>query len=275
MADHSEPDAVQHVEEGDTLDFDAARTAQPEPTKEVQVHTPTPSAPSAPVVPEMTTQQLVTWAVLNDKVHLIKEVRDIEVGRQDREAMLEFQRHFSQMQREFVPVQKSRDGQFGPYANINDILAVYSPILTMHGFSATFEEEELPGKIGWKRVWSIVMGYGHTKKTYFDCPPAPENKGSSAIQKEAGNTTYGKRQAFISNVGVVLQDEDKDGDLTFEAGVALAQEISLIRDSSKEELRDNYRVAIQNKTPEQIKVLDAIKKKRVADIQRQENGARS
>lgn len=224
---------------------------------------------------EMTPQQLLTWAVLNDKVHLIKEVRDMERDHLDRQALLEFQTHFAEMQRDFVPVTKSRKGNFGAYANINDILAVYSPILAAHGFSATFEEEELQGKVGWKRVWSVIFGYGHTKKTYFDCPPPPENRGATDIQKQAGNSTFGKRQAFLANVGVVLQDEDKDGDdLTFEQGVALSNQITLIRESSRENFKANYATAIQGRTEDDVSILAREKQALIAKFKKEDQEGR-
>lgn len=238
--------------QSEVLDFDQGRTSEQRPVhpalapalQQVQPPAQVP-ANSQPMV-AMSNQELVTFAVMNDRIDMLDRVIALKNAEEDRAAKIEFDRHFAEMQKDYVAVAKTKKGQFGPYADINDILAVYGPILSSHGFSWSFPEEPIPGKEGWKTVFCVIRGYGHSEKTPFVCPPAPENKGSSAIQKEAGNTTFGKRQAFNSAVGVFLTNEDKDGDLTFEEGVKLAQSIQLIREATtRAERKAAYIAAIQ------------------------------
>lgn len=202
--------------------------------------------------PDVSTAQGLLAVILQDhtmtpaeRLALAKELIALKNSEEARSAEKEFNEHFSAMQGEFEAVQKTRQGQFGPYADINDILAVYGPILSRNGFGWSFPEEEIEGKPGWKRVFCVIRGYGHSERTPFVCPPPPENKGSSAIQKESGNTTYGKRVAFCSAVGVFLKDEDKDGDLTFDDGVKLGPVLELLRDAKTQgERRAVYVAAI-------------------------------
>lgn len=249
MSDHKEPEEGQAIEgQADTLDFDAARKFKKE------VATRVSTVPAGQHQPAMSNQELVTYAVLNDKLDMLERVIALKNADEDRAAKIEFDKHFSEMQKDYEPVRRSTKGQYGVFADLNAIMSGYGPILAKHGFSTSWEEEDLADKPGWKRIWNLISGYGYTKRAKFDCPPAPtlglndkgEQKGANAIQLQGIQTSYGKRYSFNSNAGVILTDEDKDG-ATFEDGIKLAQTFQLIREASTQaERKQAYITAIKS-----------------------------
>jgi len=250
MSDNIDPEEGQTIEgQADpVLDLDAARES-----KAVQVHTPAAAPVIQPPMVSMTSQELVTYAVMNDKLDMLDRVIALKNAEEDRAAKLEFDRHFAEMQKDYEPVRRSTKGQFGVFADLNAILAVYGPILAKHGFSTSWEEEDIPDKPEWKRIWNLISGHGYTKRVKFDCPPAPklgmndkgEQKGANIIQLQGIQTSYGKRYSFNSNAGVILTDEDRDG-ATFEDGVKLGQAFQLIREATTQAARKQaYMAAIQ------------------------------
>jgi len=227
----------------------------------------TPQAPALTV--SMTSQELVTFAVLNDKLDMLDRVIALKNAEEDRAAKIEFDKHFAEMQKDYEPVRRSTKGQFGVFADLNAILATYGPILAKHGFSTSWEEEDIADKPGWKRIWNLISGYGYTKRVKFDCPPAPAidggAKGANVIQLQGIQSSYGKRYSFNSNAGVILTDEDKDG-ASFEDGVKLGQVFQLIREATTQAARKQaYMAAIQGKDlTEREKVLISDESKRKA-----------
>ena len=205
---------------------------------------------TAPSV-SMTSQELITYALTNDKLDALDKLIALKNAEEDRAAKLEFDRHFAEMQKDYEPVRRSTKGQFGVFADLNSILSVYGPILAKHGFSTSWEEEDIADKAGWKRIWNLISGYGYTKRSKFDCPPAPlldgGAKGANVIQGQGIQSSYGKRYSFNSNAGVILTDEDKDG-ATFDDGLAIGNHINLIREATTQAQRKAaYMAAINSK----------------------------
>lgn len=211
---------------------------------------------TAPSV-SMTSQELITYALTNDKLDALDKLIALKNAEEDRAARLEFERHFAEMQKDYKPVKRaSVNKQFNsPYADLNDIMAVYGPILAKHGFSTTWEESLIPEQPGWKLITSLISGYGYTKKASFPCPPLESNgvnekgneKGANAIQRQGIQTAYGRRQSFTSNAGVIQTDEDQDGG-TFDDGIAIANHINLIREATTQAQRKAaYMAAINSK----------------------------
>ena len=101
------------------------------------------------------------------------------------------------------------------------MIYMFGPIISDHGFSYRWTEEELKDKEGWKRITIHISGYGHTdSNTHFDCPEY-ELKGKqvdrvNAIQKEGTKTSYGHRYTFKAGFGIVEIGEVTDGEYRFD-----------------------------------------------------------
>lgn len=147
-----------------------------------------------------------------DKLERLIEMRNKELSRQ---AKLDYDEHFAAMQLEYVPVGKGksamdREGKktLYKYCPLEDILAVYQPIISKHGFSYRWSEETISPTE--KRMWCIVAGFGHEERSYVDIPIQPGTAFTNAVQQRGSATTYGKRYSFIDAFGVIIGGEDDD-----------------------------------------------------------------
>ncbi|MFA5130468.1 MAG: ERF family protein [Patescibacteria group bacterium] len=147
-----------------------------------------------------------------EKLERLIDMRNKELARQ---AKLDYDEHFARMQLEYVPVGKGksamdRDGKntLYKYCPLEDILAVYQPIISRHGFSYRWSEETISPTE--KRMWCIVAGYGHEERSYVDIPIQPPQGYTNVVQQRGSATTYGKRYSFIDAFGVIIGGEDDD-----------------------------------------------------------------
>ncbi len=149
-----------------------------------------------------------------------------------RQARLAFDLHFAEMQKKFPPVQRTKaakkdDKTLYKFCPLEDILAVYAPIISEHGFSFRWTEEALPDATA-KRIYCIVSGWGHEERGYVDIPIQASTSFTNSIQQRGVSTSYGKRYSFINAFGVIIEDEDDDA-LSFEDGVEYGDLIKRIR----------------------------------------------
>lgn len=206
---------------------------------------------TAPSV-SMTSQELITYALTNDKLDALDKLIALKNAEEDRANKKEFSAHFSEMQREFPPVfrdghVKGKDGSHKyNYISLDAILKVYAPIIARHGFGFRWtEEEQKEGKE--KRIWCIVSGYGHEEKTYVDIPVMSATDFTNAIQQRGSATSYGKRYSFMNLFGVIVADEDNDAG-TFDDGLVIGNHVNLIREATTQAQRKAaYMAAINSK----------------------------
>lgn len=145
-----------------------------------------------------------------DKLERLIEMRNKELARQ---AKLDYDEHFAAMQLDYVPVGKNKAAMDGrtvlyKYCPLEDILRVYQPIISKHGFSYRWSEEAISPTE--KRMWCIVAGYGHEERSYVDIPIQPSTKFTNSVQQRGSATTYGKRYSFVDAFGVIIDGEDDD-----------------------------------------------------------------
>lgn len=155
-------------------------------------------------------------------------------------AKKEFDFHFFEMQKEFEPIDRTKDNYSSKYAPLEMMTQKYGNIISKHGFSYRWREEST--EIG-KKVTIIISGWGHTdEKTSFEVPQIEANSMQNIIQVAGVMSTYGKRYTFKSAFGISEKDEDTDGN--FEDGILYSIDIMKIRESSTmEELASNFREA--------------------------------
>ena len=161
-----------------------------------------------------TTERLLTAAV--DKglqLEALEKLIELKNKEEARQAKAEFARHFAIMQGELKPVKKTheakKDGRtMYTYATIEDILRENGPIIASHGFSYKWREEE--SEAG-RRFICVVSGYGHTEETSFDTPKISGTSMMNPIQVMASMSTYGRRYSLLLAFGILVEDEDDDG----------------------------------------------------------------
>ena len=160
---------------------------------------------------------LLEMAINKDlDIQKLEKLIELKTKEEDRFCKREFDFHFAEMQKDFIPVQKNREVKrengeiLYEYNSLNNLLKVYRPIINNHGFSYRWDEETInEGKE--KRIWCIVSGYGHEIRTPVDVPILPSTRFTNSTQQRGSSTTYGKRYSFRNAFGIV-EDDAEDGD---------------------------------------------------------------
>ena len=185
---------------------------------------------------------LLRMAVSQDlDTEKLEKLIDLKNREEERQCKKVFDDKFAEMQRQFEPVKKSKEGYGYNYAPLEHLQKQFGQTIADYGFSYRWKEQPLED--GGKRVILIISGWGYTDdSTTFDIPKLEGTKQQNAAQILGSMTTYGKRYTFMSGFGIIVEDEDDDAaSLSFEDGVQFSNEIQQIRSaSSLEELKEVF-----------------------------------
>ena len=228
-----------------------AKTIVPEKPKVVK---PKLTRAGAKREPESEVSALIRFAIKEDAgLDKLERLITLKNQEEDRAAKKEFDFHFAEMQRELIPVRKTKDGSktntgkvIFKYAPLEEIKKLNDPVITKHGFSCRWREEKI-GDDGEKRVRLIINGWGWTDEaTYFDIPKIATNNITTEVQTRAAQSTYGRRNTYVSGIGITIEGEDDESLLSFEDGVDYAPYIARIKASPDMKiLMTNYQKVTQ------------------------------
>jgi len=143
-----------------------------------------------------------------DRYTALKERTEARLAKQH------FNENFALMQKDLVPVEKTRPvkDRSGKilyyYAAIEDLIKANGKTINDHGFSWRFNHETI--KEGEVRSHCVISGYGHEEDTYFDADIEPANNFSSASKQRAGAATFADRYAFKGGFGITVYGEDDE-----------------------------------------------------------------
>ncbi|MDA3939610.1 MAG: ERF family protein [Spirochaetia bacterium] len=181
--------------------------------------------------------QLLQMALDKDKgIDIIERFIELKNKEEGKLCKKEFDLHFSAMQKDYIPATKGNDvyNKEGnkilyKFCSLEDILKVYSPIISKHGFSFKWKEEMMSENL--KKISCIISGYGHEEIGSVEIPISAATSFTNSIQQRGVSTSYGKRYSFINSFGVIIEDEDDDAQsLTFDDGVKYAAIVQQIGD---------------------------------------------
>jgi hypothetical protein len=148
---------------------------------------------------------------------IIERLTKLQNEQEDRLCKREFDYHFAEMQKEFKPIKRSKSGDKGKYAPVDELVKKYGPTIAKHGFSFTWDEEPLEEK-GIKII-IIISGYGYSKTNSKILPEYVPDKANgtgkpimNSLQAEGTRSTYGYRYTFKAGFGITETDEDTDGE---------------------------------------------------------------
>ena len=201
---------------------------------------------------------LLEMAINNGlSVEQIGQLIDMKVKEEARQCKKDFDLHFAEMQKDYIPatkgnsvLNKTGDKILYKFCSLENILKVYSPIIANHGFSFRWKEDMVNEKI--KKISCIISGYGYEEIGSVEIPIAEGNNFTNPVQQRGVSTSYGKRYSFINSFGVIIEDEDDDAaSLTFNDGVEYAEQIVWLKScNSREDLLTVFK-----------KIVDELKKK--------------
>lgn len=155
-------------------------------------------------------------AMSNGNLDMLKEYLALKRSEEDRQARIEFEKHFTAMRAELPAIVKDKAAmnkgeRMYNYAPLESIQRKCDPIIFKHGFCYSWREEAMPE--GVKRIWLDISGYGHTRSNYFDCAKIGGTPIQNAIQIAGAMSTYGRRYSFLAGFGVIVEGEDSDGQI--------------------------------------------------------------
>ena len=108
----------------------------------------------------------------------------------------------------------------------------------------------------------------------MDIPIQDGTSFTNAIQQRGVSTTYGKRYSFINSLGVIIEDEDTDGSLSFEDGIEFADEWMAFKACNSE---DDLRAAWDEMKKKYLSdrgkmlIIAGMKNKRKAELSKENN----
>jgi hypothetical protein len=140
-----------------------------------------------------------------DKMERLLEMRERMETRAAKQAYLDA---FARLQEELPAVTKKGTGHNIKYARFEDLIGTIKPFLAKHGFSLSFRTAQAEKTI----TVTCVLGHaaGHTEQTDIVLP-ADTSGSKNAVQAWGSSTSYGKRYAAMTLLGIATQDEDDDG----------------------------------------------------------------
>ena len=171
---------------------------------------PTPFAGNSP-------DALIALAIQHgsaiDAIERLVALRDKQNAEVARNAYNAAMSHF---QSECPTVEKKKEAKDGrgvvmyKFATLENIVEAVAPLLSRHGFSYTFKNDQTEKDI--IEVSCVVThALGHSETTTFKVPTSGGTSMMSAPQKIASALTFAKRYTFTGAFGIVSGDEDKDG----------------------------------------------------------------
>lgn len=139
-----------------------------------------------------------------DKMERLLEMRERMETRAAKQAYLDA---FARLQQELPAVTKKGTGHNIKYARFEDLIKTIKPFLATHGFSLSFRTAQAEKTI----TVTCVLGHaaGHTEQTDIVLP-ADTSGSKNAVQAWGSSTSYGKRYAAMTLLGIATQDEDDD-----------------------------------------------------------------
>ena len=163
------------------------------------------------IIPEtMPDDRLLEKVLGSGNIEILERYIALRKSEEERQAKLEYSRHFSEMQSDFIGLATKRTKQAYKYkyAPIEELQKTYNPVIFKHGFSYSWSDTPLEN--GEKRVTMTVSGWGHSVNNSFDVPVPLDDGQKNAIHDRGKQSTYGRRYTFISGFGLVIEDEDDD-----------------------------------------------------------------
>jgi len=228
---------------GEAMKPDTVETTITEP--KIEEKQLAPIMPTLPVPQDLTKDEWLMYTILQTgSIEAFEKFVALKERTQERQAKALFDEHFALMQKEYKPVERTKEvwnkehtAILYKFAPLDNLLDIYAPIIADHGFSYHWSEEQLPDQPDVKRLHCIVAGYGFEKSGYVDIPISAATSFTNSAQQRGVSTSYGKRLSFVNAFGVIIKDEDNENDFEADTVLSVATEIAKIKDTkSLEEL---------------------------------------
>lgn len=157
----------------------------------------------------MDAMTLVGQAVANGaQVEQVDKLIELVKFNDDREALRAFNRAFTDAQKEFPNVKKTKQAHNSKYAPLDEEVRQMKPVLSAHGFSFRHEVSENDNNSITVRC-ILAHRDGHSESATLTGPADNSGKKNS-IQAIGSSVTYLRRYTFEAVTGLVTTDQDDD-----------------------------------------------------------------
>jgi len=229
-----------------------------------------PAIPGEIVVPLSESNALLRMAIDKDlDLEKLKTLIDMRDREEDRRAQSLFEFHFAEMQKDYVPVAKSKvvmnkdkTAAAYSYCPLPDILETYTPIISSHGFGYRFDITDLPDNL--IRIACHLTGYGHTRTTAITLPVLTAGMYMNAIQSRGATIEYGRRYTFMNVTGCIVSDEDGSAEPKLAPEMARKHAALLIQFAPKgmqKELLDALKNTADDSLEEFVRTAEVLKER--------------
>lgn len=225
----------------------------------------TPTAPPAPSE-SLSMISVIERAAMNPDVDIDKMERLLEMQERilAREAEREFHAAMAACQAEIEPVVKNRvnDQTRSRYADLEQIDKVIKPILTKHGFSVTYGQDDCPHENHIRIVAVVSHRGGHSIRRHADIPI--DNVGMKGTQNKTlthatGSTfSYGRRYLKCLIFDVPLADDDGNAAGGISAQDERAINVKLEMERAASMGMQNLRAWWSNQKPSDLALVRAV-----------------
>lgn len=158
----------------------------------------------------VTPMTLLQIATQQDSVDVDKltKLYDLQKQWEANEAKKDFDRAMSAFRAEVPAIKKTRKAHNSMYAGLAETLAVIQHILSKHGLSHSWRNDQAGGAI---TVTCIVShNSGHSEQTSM-IAESDKSGSKNSIQAIGSTTTYLQRYTLFSILGLASTDDDDDG----------------------------------------------------------------
>lgn len=214
----------------------------------------TPELASDAKMPEIVRHELATGRY---DPQTAKQMLDLQIAWEEREAKKEFMAGFSRLK--FPDVEKTKKGLNSDYPPLEEIQKITGPILEAEGFGVTFTSSK-PDEKGLIAITGILSHrLGHSRETTVYQPIGTVSKGMNANQAIGSAVSYGQRYCLKMMLNLRFVGMDND-----------AQSMSLLTDRELNSIEDLLgEIGQQHREG----LLKFVRYKSVSDIQRGAYGA--
>lgn len=143
-------------------------------------------------------------SVLKDMLAMQKEVMA-------QQAVIDFNNDFSLMSKKIPVIAHTKKSYSTTYTPLEDIVNIIRPILSEHGFSVSFNNEQL--EKGFVTITCQLRHKGgHMIENALTLPTEAVTKGMNSMQAIGGAISYGKRYTLCGILNIATTaDDDNNG----------------------------------------------------------------
>jgi hypothetical protein len=158
---------------------------------------------------------VIQSGITADNVDVIERLCALKEREEARDAAREFADSFSQLQTETPKIvackavpDNSGNVRYS-YAPYEDIMKAVRPLLAKYGFSISYDQDILEGRV--IVTCKLKHKAGHSESNKFACRIGSGPPKASEAQGDGAATTYAKRFALCAALGITIERDDSDG----------------------------------------------------------------